>query len=221
MPISASSRIAVASLMDDRHRCRRFMRRICPRRISRHIGLNSPTVGRRMEVRSGARAAKGRKARITAGITAARPDGQRRHDMLRAAAASASDSRGWTSPRWRARPAPSKAATRGHHARAGRARAGCEPIARVIARQMQRNWEREVFAFAAPGRRCYGAEVIGGPEPISRARRSASSTHQARFLSHRRPPRSAWPSRGGPALSAGVVDCGVTAALGQTPRWPE
>jgi TRAP-type C4-dicarboxylate transport system substrate-binding protein len=107
---------------------------------------------------------------------------------------------------------------------ADKARAGCEAYRAVIDRQMQKNWNAKLLAFGGnPPQVFWCRTVLGGLADLKGKKVRVFNNTMRDFLSGIGATAVSMAfAEVVPALSAGVVDCGVTGSLsGNTAGWPE
>jgi len=107
---------------------------------------------------------------------------------------------------------------------ADKARAGCEAYRAVIDRQMQKNWNAKLLAFGGnPPQVFWCRGVLGGLADLKGKKVRVFNNTMRDFLSGVGATAVSMAfAEVVPALSAGVVDCGVTGSLsGNTAGWPE
>jgi TRAP-type C4-dicarboxylate transport system substrate-binding protein len=105
-----------------------------------------------------------------------------------------------------------------------RARAACDAYRAVIDRQMQKNWNARLLAFGAnPPQVFWCRGIIGGLSDFRGKKVRVFNNTMRDFLSGIGATAVSMAfAEVVPALSAGVVDCGVTGSLsGNTAGWPE
>jgi TRAP-type C4-dicarboxylate transport system substrate-binding protein len=105
-----------------------------------------------------------------------------------------------------------------------RARAGCEAYRKVIDRQMQKNWNAKFLAFGGnPPQVFWCRSPLAGLADLKGKKVRVFNVTMRDFLSGVGATAISMPfAEVVPALSAGVVDCGVTGSLsGNTAGWPE
>lgn len=105
-----------------------------------------------------------------------------------------------------------------------KARAGCEAYRKVIDRQMQKNWNAKLLAFGGnPPQVFWCRGVLGGLADLKGKKVRVFNVTMRDFLSGVGATAISMAfAEVVPALSAGVVDCGVTGSLsGNTAGWPE
>ncbi len=105
-----------------------------------------------------------------------------------------------------------------------KARAGCEAYRKVIDHQMQRNWNAKLLAFGGnPPQVFWCRGVLGGLADLKGKKVRVFNVTMRDFLSGVGATAVSMAfAEVVPALSAGVVDCGVTGSLsGNTAGWPE
>jgi len=105
-----------------------------------------------------------------------------------------------------------------------RARAGCEAYRKVIDRQMQKNWNAKFLAFGGnPPQVFWCRNPLGGLADLKGKKVRVFNVTMRDFLSGVGATAISMPfAEVVPALSAGVVDCGVTGSLsGNTAGWLE
>ncbi len=107
---------------------------------------------------------------------------------------------------------------------ADKARAGCEAYRAVIDRQMQKNWNAKLLAFGGnPPQVFWCRGILGGLNDLKGKKVRVFNSTMRDFLSGVGATAISMAfAEVVPALSAGVVDCGVTGSLsGNTAGWPE
>ncbi len=107
---------------------------------------------------------------------------------------------------------------------ADKARAGCDAYRAVIDRQMQKNWNAKLLAFGGnPPQVFWCRSVLGGLADLKGKKVRVFNVTMRDFLSGIGATAISMPfAEVVPALSSGVVDCGVTGSLsGNTAGWPE
>jgi TRAP-type C4-dicarboxylate transport system substrate-binding protein len=107
---------------------------------------------------------------------------------------------------------------------ADKARAGCEAYRAVIDRQMQKNWNAKLIAFGGnPPQVFWCRGMIGGLDDFKGKKVRVFNNTMRDFLAGVGATAVSMAfAEVVPALSAGVVDCGVTGSLsGNTAGWPE
>ena len=107
---------------------------------------------------------------------------------------------------------------------ADKARAGCEAYRAVIDRQMQKNWNAKLLACGGnPPQVFWCRSVLGGLNDLKGKKVRVFNNTMRDFLSGVGATAVSMAfAEVVPALSAGVVDCGVTGSLsGNTAGWPE
>ena len=107
---------------------------------------------------------------------------------------------------------------------ADKARAGCEAYRAVIDRQMQKNWNAKLLAFGGnPPQVFWCRGVLGGLSDLKGKKVRVFNNTMRDFLSGVGATAVSMAfAEVVPALSSGVVDCGVTGSLsGNTAGWPE
>ena len=104
------------------------------------------------------------------------------------------------------------------------ARAGCEAYRKVIDRQMQKNWNAKFLAFGGnPPQVFWCRSALNGLAELKGKKVRVFNVTMRDFLAGVGATAISMPfAEVVPALSAGVVDCGVTGSLsGNTAGWPE
>jgi len=105
-----------------------------------------------------------------------------------------------------------------------KARAGCEAYRKVIDQQMQKNWNAKLLAFGGnPPQVFWCRGQLGGLADLRGKKVRVFNVTMRDFLAGVGATAISMPfAEVVPALSAGVVDCGVTGSLsGNTAGWPE
>src|SRR6185503_4921598 len=105
-----------------------------------------------------------------------------------------------------------------------KARAACEAYREVIDRQMQKNWNAKLLAFGSnPPQVFWCRSVIGGLDDLKGKKIRVFNNTMRDFLEGVGATAVSMAfAEVVPALSSGIVDCGVTGSLsGNTGGWPE
>ena len=105
-----------------------------------------------------------------------------------------------------------------------KARAACDAYREVIDRQMQKNWNARLLAFGSnPPQVFWCRNVIAGLDDLKGKKVRVFNNTMRDFLEGVGATAVSMPfAEVVPALSSGVVDCGVTGSLsGNTAGWPE